>query len=106
MRFAVNKAGFITNIIVAKPEQQEELEAALDAVLEDASIYGLQRGDLWVKSKGWTRNIDGERVVLEMLPRTERTQYQALSDELNDLKANSVTIEELEDAYDEGVQSL
>jgi aconitase B len=91
---------------VAKPEQKEELEVALDAVLEDASIYGLQRGDLWVKGKGWTRNVNGEQIVLEGLPHEERSQYQALSDELDDLKANSVTIEELEDAYDDGVQSL
>ena len=29
MRFAVNKDGFIANVIVAKEEQKEELEAAL-----------------------------------------------------------------------------
>lgn len=87
MRFAVNKDGFITNVIVAKPEQKEELEAALGAVLEDASICGLTIGDLWVAGKGWTRNIDGEQVVLEVLPQEERSQYQALSDELEEQQA-------------------
>ena len=84
MRYAVNKDGFITDVIVAKPEQKEELEAALGAVLEDASIYGLQPGDLWVGGKGWTRNEDGEQVTLEALPTEERSQYQALSNELEE----------------------
>ena len=87
MRFAVNKDGFITNVIVAKPEQKEEMEAALGAVLEDASVYGLQFGDLWVAGNGWTRNIDGEQVTLEILPTEERSQYQALSDELEEQQA-------------------
>ena len=106
MRYAINKDGFITNVIVARPEQKKELEAALGAVLEDASIYGLQAGDLWVDGKGWTRNEDGEQVVLEVLPQEERSQYQALADELEDLKQNSVRTDELENAYEEGVQSL
>ena len=84
MRFAINKDGFITNVIVAKETQKAEMEAALDAVLEDASIYGLQPGDLWVDGKGWTRNEDGEQVTLEILPTEERSQYQALSDELEE----------------------
>lgn len=84
MRYAVNKDGFITNVIVAKETQKAEMEAALSAVLEDASIYGLQPGDLWVEGKGWTRNEDGEQVTLEILPTEERSQYQALTDELEE----------------------
>lgn len=84
MRYAVNKDGFITNVIVAKEAQKAEMEAALGAVLEDASIYGLQPGDLWVEGKGWTRNEDGEQVTLEILPTEERSQYQALSNELEE----------------------
>lgn len=84
MRYAVNKDGFITNVIVAKETQKAEMEAALGAVLEDASIYGLQPGDLWVDGKGWTRNEDGEQVPLEALPTEERSQYQALTDELEE----------------------
>lgn len=84
MRYAVNKDGFIANVIVAKETQKAEMEAALGAVLEDASIYGLQPGDLWVEGKGWTRNEDGEQVTLEILPTEERSQYQALSDELEE----------------------
>lgn len=98
MRFAVNKDGFIANVIVAKPEQKEELEAALGSVLEDASVYGLQFGDLWVAGKGWTRNIDGEQVVLEVLPEKEHSQYQALSDELEEqLAVMAILTGELEE---------
>ena len=87
MRYAINKDGFITNVIVAKPEQKEELEAALGAILEDASVYGLQAGDLWVEGRGWTRNKGGEQVVLEVLPQEERSQYQALAEELEEQRA-------------------
>lgn len=87
MRFAVNKDGFVTNVIVADMVQKAELEVALGAVLEDASVHGLQIGDLWVDGKGWTRNIDGEQVVLEVLHQEERSRYQALSDELEEQQA-------------------
>lgn len=46
MRYAVNKDGFITNVIVEKSEQKEEMETALGAILEDASVYDLRIGDL------------------------------------------------------------
>ena len=94
MRFAVNKDGFITNVIVAKPEQKEELEAALDAVLEDASVYGLQAGDLWVDGKGWTRNADGEQYILEALGEDEWNQYQSLAQQLEEREAMLAELEE------------
>lgn len=106
MRYAVNKDGFIINVIVAKPEQKEELEVGLGAVLEDASVYGLTFGDMWVEGKGWTRNMNGEQVALEPLSEEEVCQYQVLADELEALKATAITEEELSAAYDEGVNSL
>lgn len=106
MRYAVNKDGFITNVIVAKEEQKVELEAALGCVLEDASEYGLQTGDLLVEGKGWTRNRDGEQYTLEPLSQADWSQYQALSQELEQVKETSVTEEELNNAYVEGVNSL
>lgn len=87
MRYAVNKDGFITNVIVADEAQKAELEAGLGAVLEDASVYGLQIGDLWVEGKGWTRNRDGEQVTLEPLGPEDWGQYQALSNELEEQMA-------------------
>ena len=106
MRFAVNKDGFIANVIVAKEEQKEELEAALGCVLEDASVYGLQTGALWVEGKGWTRNREGEQYTLEPLSQEDWSQYRALSQELEQVKETSVTEEELNAAYQEGVNSL
>lgn len=92
MRFAVNKDGFITNVIVAKLEQKEELELALGVILEDASIYGLQTGDLWVDGKGWTRNVNGEQYTLEPLTKEEFIQYQSLVDEVATLEQENAAL--------------
>lgn len=87
MRYAVNKDGFIENVIIAEEEQKAELEAGLGAVLEDASVYGLQIGDLWVEGKGWTRNRDGEQYTLEPLSPEEWSQYQALAQQVEEQQA-------------------
>ena len=92
MRYALNQDGFITNIIVAKPEQKKELELALGVILEDASIYGLQIGDLWVEGKGWTRNVDGEQYTLEPLTKEEFIQYQSLVDEVAILEQENAAL--------------
>lgn len=103
MRFAVNKDGFIANVIVAKEEQKEELEAALGCVLEDASVYGLQTGDLWVEGKGWTRNRDGEQYTLEPLSQEDWSQYRAIYDELEEQKT---MLNELEEALNGGTAEV
>lgn len=101
MRFAVIKDNLVTNLIVAAEGQQAELETALGARLEDAAGYGLTMGDLWIPERGvWTRNQDGEQVVLESLTPEEKTKYQAISDELEGLK------DDLSAAYTEGVNSI
>lgn len=63
MRFAVVKSDMVENVIVADAAQKEELEAALGAELVDAQPFNLQIGDLRVGAN-WTRNQDGEQVVL------------------------------------------
>lgn len=63
MRFAVVKDNMVTTVIIANMAQKEELETALNATFEDASILGLTVGDLW-NGEAWTRNIDGEQVVI------------------------------------------
>lgn len=92
MRYAVNKDGYIMNVIVVNAEQKAEIEAALGAVLEDASIYGLQTGDLWVEGKGWTRNVNGEQYTLEPLTKEEFIQYQALIDEIESLEEENANL--------------
>lgn len=66
MRFAVvlnDNPDFVDNVIVADEAQKEEMEAALNATLIDASILDMQIGDFY-NGKAWTRNVDGEQVEL------------------------------------------
>lgn len=65
MKFAVLSKDrlFVENLIVAKEEQKEEMETALGRVLMDASPLGMAIGDFW-NGRNWTRNVDGEQVVL------------------------------------------
>ena len=65
MRFAVltEDQEFVDNVIVANEYQKEELEAALGRTLMDAAPLGLTVGDFY-NGAAWTRNIDGEQVVL------------------------------------------
>lgn len=64
MTYAVKKDDFIVNMIVAHESQKEELETALGGELIDPSEYGLTIGDYW-NGETWTRNVDGEQVILE-----------------------------------------
>ena len=65
MRFAVltEDQEFVDNVIVANEDQKEEMEAALGRTLMDAAPLGLTVGDFY-NGAAWTRNIDGEQVVL------------------------------------------
>lgn len=65
MRFAVlsQNQEFVENVIVAREDQKEEMEAALGRTLMDAAPLGLTVGDFY-NGVAWTRNIDGEQVVL------------------------------------------
>ena len=57
MRFAVltENQEFVDNVIVGRADQKEQLEAAL----------GLTVGDYY-NGAAWTRNVDGEQVVLPL----------------------------------------
>ena len=79
MRFAVltENHEFVENVIVAKETQQEELEAALGRTLLDASPLGLTVGDYY-NGAAWTRNIDGEQVVLPLGDSTDGEEALAI----------------------------
>ena len=89
MKYAVKKDNIVANIIIANVGQKEELETALNAELVDQAEYGLAVGDLWT-GENWTRNIDGEQVVLSPVePEPEPVTWDALAE-----------------AYREGVESI
>ena len=81
MKYAVVKDNTVENVIVADEAQKAELETSLGAELVDAQPFGLQIGDLRVGGK-WTRNQDGEQVVL-----TGQPTYDELVARLEDAEA-------------------
>ena len=81
MKYAVVKNDMVENVLVASPEQKEELEQALNAELVDAAPYGLQIGDMRVGAN-WTRNQDGEQITLD-----ENATYDELVAKIAELEA-------------------
>ena len=81
MKYAVVKSYMVENVLVASPEQKEELEQALGAELVDAAPYGLQIGDMRVND-AWTRNQDGEQITLD-----ENATYDELVAHIAELEA-------------------
>ena len=65
MRFAVLTSDhmMVDNVIVARADQQQELQTALGRALVDAAPLGLTIGDFF-NGVAWTRNVDGEQVAL------------------------------------------
>ena len=81
MKYAVVKDNFVTNVLVADAAQKDELETALNAELVDATLYGLQIGDMRVNG-AWTRNQDGEQITLD-----ENATYDELVAKIAELEA-------------------
>ncbi len=65
MRFAVlNETNdLVENVIIARADQKEELEASIGRTLMDAGVLGMNIGDYY-NGAAWTRNVDGEQVTL------------------------------------------
>ena len=81
MKYAVVKENAVENVIVADEAQKAELEAAIGAELVDAQPFNLQIGDMRVGAN-WTRNQDGEQIVL-----TGQPTYDELIARLEDAEA-------------------
>lgn len=81
MKYAVVKENAVENVIVADEAQKAELEAALGAELVDARSFNLQIGDMRVGAN-WTRNQDGEQIVL-----TGQPTYDELTAQIADMQA-------------------
>ena len=67
MKFAEIVNDLVVNLFVADPDQKAELEAMIQHEMVPADLLRLQIGDLRVGGN-WTRNIDGEQVVLTEEP--------------------------------------
>ena len=78
MKYAIRMGDFITNIIVANEGQKAELETALSAELINTAECNVQIGDMW-NGIAWTRNVDGEQVVVDTTPVTEYTADEVLN---------------------------
>ena len=81
MKYAVVKSDMVENVLVASPEQKEELAPTLGAELVDATPYGLPIGDMRVNGAG-TRNQDGEQITLD-----ENATYDELVAHIAELEA-------------------
>ena len=81
MKYAVVKDNVVENVIVADEAQKAELEAALGAELVDAQPFNLQIGDMRVGAN-WTRNQDGEQIVL-----TGQPTYDELTAQIADMQS-------------------
>ena len=87
MKYAIRKGDFITNIIIANEGQKEELEAALSATLINLAECVVEIGDYW-NGENWTRNVDGEQVVVDTTPVVEvpvEERVTALEEAMNAL---------------------
>ena len=71
---AIIRDDMVENLIVLNEAQVEELSAALSCEIVDARPYGLTVGDLRTAA-GWTRNADGEQIVLELLEQESYDGY-------------------------------
>ena len=75
MKFAEIVNDLVVNLFVADPDQKAELEAMIQHEMVPADLLRLQIGDLRVGGN-WTRNIDGEQVVLTGEPTRDELMEQ------------------------------
>ena len=71
---AIVKDNIVENLIVLNDKQLAALSEAMGCEIVDARPYGLTIGDLRT-ARGWTRNVDGEQVVLPLLDPEQSDSY-------------------------------
>lgn len=100
--YAIVRDNYVDNVIVLNEGQIDEMAAALNAEMVDALPYGLCQGDLRVNGH-WTRNLNGEQVILEPITPQQQTDYAGLRDEVLEQRE---LLEAAEAALVEGVESI
>lgn len=93
--YAVVQHDMVENVIILNEEQVPEFETTLNAEMVDAIPYGLCIGDLRVGGN-WTRNLNGEQVVLKPLRPAQQTDFVDMRE----------TLQAAEAALTEGVESI
>ena len=91
---AVVVNNLVENLIILNPEQIEELQESLQCEIVDAKLYSLAIGDLRT-SRGWTRNIKGEQVVLAPTPTTNYDGYAIAIKKLNSMEKSQEAIQNM-----------
>ena len=100
---AIVKDNTVQTLIVIRPEQIEEMQAALNAAIVDARPYGLAVGDLHTAA-GWTRNAGGEQIVLPLLDQEQYDSYSVAMARVDELEKAQESI--AEDTADEALAIL
>lgn len=77
---AIVRKNLVENLITINEEQIEELSIALNCEIIDARPYGLTKGDLHTKA-GWTRNANGEQILLPLLEGENYDSYTIVAKE-------------------------
>ena len=77
---AIVRKDLVENLIIINEEQIEELSIALNCEIIDARPYGLTKGDLRTKA-GWTRNANGEQILLPLLEGENYDSYTIVAKE-------------------------
>lgn len=75
---AIVRDDLVENLIVIDVDQIEEISTALGCEIVDANPYGLTVGDLRTPA-GWTRNKNGEQVLLEQLEGKSYDSYAIIA---------------------------
>jgi hypothetical protein len=90
---AIVKNNIIENLIVLNEAQIEELSLALQCEIVDARPYGLIKGDLRTEA-GWTRNADGEQILLPLLEGESYDSYSIIAKKNAELTASANELNE------------
>lgn len=90
---AVIRENIVENLVIIKEAQLDSMAEALGCEIINAAPYGLQVGDLRT-AKGWTRNVNGEQVVLPALDAKEETTFTLQQERISALEESAAMAEE------------
>lgn len=87
---AIVRNNIVEKLIVIAEENVPEIATALRCEIIDAAPYGLQVGDLRTAA-GWTRNNNGEQMVLPELVVEDQTTFKLQQEQIVELEEQAAT---------------